>query len=161
MPAGEPIPVYGRGENIRDWLYVEDHCRALCTVVERGRVGETYNIGGNNEQKNIDLVKTLCQLLDDLSPGTIATAKQTGSTEEVRGKSHTSLITFVADRPGHDLRYAIDASKIRRELDWTPAQDHVSGFRRTVAWYLENRGWWQQILSGDYRLERLGMANAR
>jgi dTDP-glucose 4,6-dehydratase len=138
---GESIPVYGKGENIRDWLYVGDHAEALCTVLTRGRPGETYNIGGNNERQNIELVRTLCGILDDLRPGP---------------KPHADAITFVTDRPGHDLRYAIDASKIRRELGWTPKEDFHSGFRKTVTWYLENEAWWKRILSGDYRLERLG-----
>ncbi|MCX8107775.1 MAG: GDP-mannose 4,6-dehydratase, partial [Verrucomicrobiae bacterium] len=140
---GEPVPVYGRGENIRDWLYVEDHARALLAVFERGRPGETYNIGGNNEQRNIDLVKMLCRILDEEHP-------------RPDGRSYVEQITFVEDRPGHDLRYAIDASKVRRELGWLPMQDHESGFRKTVRWYLENRTWWEAVLSGKYRLERLG-----
>ncbi len=138
---GEPIPVYGKGENIRDWLYVEDHCEALDFVLHRGRVGETYNVGGNNEITNLNLVRQLCELMDASFP---------------QKPKHSSLITFVADRPGHDLRYAIDASKIRRELGWTPKQDRLSGLKMTVDWYLQNQNWWQQILSGDYRLERLG-----
>jgi dTDP-glucose 4,6-dehydratase len=140
---GEPIPVYGKGENIRDWLYVEDHAEALLAAVSSGKPGETYNIGGNNERRNIDLVTLLCTLLDELRP-------------RADGRSYQEQITFVADRPGHDLRYAIDASKIARELGWTPKQDHESGFRKTVAWYLENASWWQRILDGSYRLERLG-----
>lgn len=143
---GEAIPVYGKGENIRDWLYVEDHCEALLTVITRGKIGETYNIGGNNEQRNIDLVHTLCQLMDELAP-TLGRA--------VEGHS-SSLITFVKDRPGHDMRYAIDATKIKRELGWVPKQDHESGFRKTVEWYLSNSDWWQAILTGKYQLERLG-----
>jgi dTDP-glucose 4,6-dehydratase len=145
---GEPIPVYGKGENIRDWLYVEDHCEALLTVITRGRIGETYNIGGNNEQRNIDLVHTLCDLMDELAPTAGRGAGGEGGS--------SSLITFVKDRPGHDMRYAIDATKIKRELGWTPKQDHESGFRKTVQWYLDNSEWWQTILSGDYQLERLG-----
>jgi dTDP-glucose 4,6-dehydratase len=140
---GEPIPVYGKGENIRDWLYVGDHADALHTVVARGRIGGTYNIGGNNEQRNIDLVRLLCAILDELQPRT-------------DGRSYADQIAFVTDRPGHDLRYAIDASKIKRELGWTPKQDHTSGFRKTVRWYLDNQPWWQAILDGSYRLERLG-----
>ncbi|MFO1066199.1 MAG: dTDP-glucose 4,6-dehydratase [Pirellulales bacterium] len=163
---GEPIPVYGKGENIRDWLYVEDHARALLSVVSRGRVGQTYNIGGNNEKRNIDLVHLLCTLMDELSPDTIPqtsplapqTGRGAGGERLPSEPTHSSLITFVTDRPGHDLRYAIDASKIERELNWKPVQDHESGFRKTVAWYLENKGWWQDILSGSYRLERLGAA---
>jgi dTDP-glucose 4,6-dehydratase len=141
----EPIPVYGRGENIRDWLYVEDHCRALQCVLERGRPGETYNIGGNNEMRNIELVRELCRIMDELHP-------------RADGLGYAEQITFVQDRPGHDLRYAIDASKIARELGWSPQQDRHSGFRATVAWYLEHEAWWQAILSGSYQLERLGAA---
>ena len=140
---GEAIPVYGKGENIRDWLYVVDHADALYTVIAKGRVGETYNIGGYNERKNIDLVKLLCKLLDELKP-------------REDGKSYVEQISFVTDRPGHDLRYAIDASKIKNELGWTPKQDHSSGFRKTVQWYLNNTAWTQQILDGSYQLERLG-----
>ncbi|MDF3056921.1 MAG: hypothetical protein K0R17_1136 [Rariglobus sp.] len=142
---GEPIPVYGRGENIRDWLYVGDHAEALLTVVSRGRPGETYNIGGNNEWRNLDLVRLLCDLLDELRP-------------RADGKPYSHQITFVADRPGHDLRYAIDATKIKNELGWTPHQDHTSGFRRTVRWYLDNEPWWRQILNGSHNLGRLGRA---
>jgi dTDP-glucose 4,6-dehydratase len=140
---GEPIPVYGKGENIRDWLYVGDHAEALHTVIAKGRPGQTYNIGGNNERQNIDLVRLLCALLDELRP-------------RADGLSYTKQITFVTDRPGHDLRYAIDATKIKTELGWTPRQDHTSGFRKTVQWYLDNEAWTANILSGDYKLERLG-----
>jgi dTDP-glucose 4,6-dehydratase len=142
---GEPIPVYGQGENIRDWLHVEDHCRALQAVLERGKPGQTYNIGGNNEKKNIELVTMLCGIMDELRP-------------KSNGDSYAAQITFVKDRPGHDLRYAIDASKIQRELGWSPRHDSQSGFRETIAWYLANEPWWQSILSGSYRLERLGTA---
>jgi dTDP-glucose 4,6-dehydratase len=147
---GEPIPVYGKGENIRDWLYVKDHAEALYTVLSKGRIGETYNIGGNNERQNIELVRMLCQLMDELAPQPV-----TGKLETEQPKAE-SLITFVTDRPGHDMRYAIDSSKIRNELGWEPKEDFESGFRKTVLWYLENQDWWQNILSGDYRLERLG-----
>ncbi len=140
---GETIPVYGKGENIRDWLYVGDHADALYTVLTNGTIGETYNIGGNNERRNIDLVTLLCHLLDELQP-------------RKNGKSYTEQITFVTDRPGHDLRYAIDASKIKRTLGWTPKQDHSSGFRETVQWYLDNTAWTQQILDGSYQMKRLG-----
>jgi dTDP-glucose 4,6-dehydratase len=146
---GEPIPVYGKGENIRDWLYVEDHAEALLTAVEKGSPGQTYNIGGNNEMKNIDLVRLLCRLIDELVPLSSVSCPLLPVPSE-------SLITFVTDRPGHDLRYAIDASKIKTELGWEPKQDHESGFRKTVQWYLDNETWWKEILSGDYRLERLG-----
>jgi dTDP-glucose 4,6-dehydratase len=140
---GEDIPVYGKGINIRDWLYVEDHADALYTVISKGKPGETYNIGGYNERKNIDIVELLCELLDELKP-------------REDKKSYREQITFVTDRPGHDLRYAIDASKIKRDLGWTPKQDHSSGFRKTVEWYLDNSAWTQQILDGSYKLERLG-----
>jgi dTDP-glucose 4,6-dehydratase len=143
--AGRPLPVYGRGENVRDWLFVEDHADALLAVLERGRPGETYAIGGHNELKNLDVVKTVCRLVDELAPG-----------EAPREE----LITFVADRPGHDLRYAIDASRIRAELGWSPAETFETGLRKTVAWYLENRPWWERILSGQYRGERLGLGGA-
>ncbi|MEZ6098835.1 MAG: dTDP-glucose 4,6-dehydratase [Pirellulaceae bacterium] len=139
----EPIPVYGKGENVRDWLYVEDHCRALLTVVQRGRVGETYNVGGNNELTNIKLVEMLCEIMDELRPRS-------------SGVGHAELIRFVEDRPGHDLRYAIDATKIQNELGWRPGHEREQGFRRTVQWYLEHRSWWETILSGEYRLQRLG-----
>ncbi len=142
---GDPIPVYGQGEHIRDWLYVVDHAEALHTVIAKGKLGETYNIGGNNERRNIDLVRLLCSLLDELRPRT-------------DGKKYDSQITFVTDRPGHDLRYAIDASKIKRELGWTPKQDHSSGFRKTVQWYLDHESWTAAILNGSYKLERLGKA---
>ena len=140
---GDPIPVYGKGENIRDWLYVEDHAEALIAAVEKGRVGQTYCIGGDNERRNIDLVRILCRILDELRPRS-------------DGKSYADQITFVQDRPGHDMRYAIDASKARHELGWEPKQDHESGFRKTVQWYLDNESWWKAILDGSYRLERLG-----
>ena len=140
---GEPIPVYGKGENIRDWLYVGDHADALHTVMTNGQPGHTYNIGGNNERRNIDLVHLLCGLLDELHP-------------RADGRPYAEQITFVADRPGHDLRYAIDAGKIRSELGWSPKQDHSSGFRKTVQWYLENPTWIANILNGNYQLERLG-----
>jgi dTDP-glucose 4,6-dehydratase len=139
----DPIPVYGKGENVRDWLYVGDHAEALHTVIAEGRLGQTYNIGGNNERQNIDLVRLLCGLLDELRP-------------RKDGRKYADQITFVTDRPGHDLRYAIDASKIKRELGWTPKQDHTSGFRKTVQWYLDNEAWWKGILDGSYKLERLG-----
>jgi dTDP-glucose 4,6-dehydratase len=145
---GEPIPVYGKGENIRDWLYVEDHAAALLAAVSRGKPGQTYNVGGNNEMRNIDLVCLLCRILDDELAKRPALRSAPSASE--------SLITFVTDRPGHDLRYAIDASKIKAELGWEPLQDHESGFRKTVAWYLDNEQWWQEILSGDYKLQRLG-----
>jgi dTDP-glucose 4,6-dehydratase len=143
----EPIPVYGKGENVRDWLFVEDHVRALRIVMERGAPGETYNVGGNSERRNIDLVRTVCAILDELRPSGLP-------------DGYASLITFVKDRPGHDLRYAIDASKIAAELGWTPQETFESGMRRTVAWYLANQPWWERVLSGKYRLERLGHGTA-
>ena len=160
---GEPIPVYGKGENVRDWLYVEDHCEALSLVVQHGKPGETYNIGGNNEKRNIDLVHLLCETLDELAPANNLTSLRpvSGRGAGGEGLSYSQLITFVTDRPGHDLRYAIDASKIRRELGWTPKQDHASGFRKTVKWYLDNQEWCQAILSGDYRLERQGVSSSK
>ncbi len=146
--AGEPIPVYGAGENIRDWLYVEDHAEALLTVLKKGKVGETYNVGGNNEMTNIDLIKLLCTILDELVP----------VSSESSIKSYSDLITYVTDRPGHDLRYAIDASKIKNDLGWEPKQDPKSGFKQTVQWYLDNETWWSAILDGSYQMERLGSA---
>lgn len=141
---GEPIPIYGRGENVRDWLYVEDHATALRLVLDRGRVGETYNIGGSVERRNIDVARAVCTMLDELLP-------------ESPHRPHENLIIFVADRPGHDLRYAIDSSKIENELGWAPQESFETGLKRTVAWYLENRQWWGRILSGEYRVERLGL----
>lgn len=145
--AGKPLPVYGKGNQIRDWLYVEDHARALYKVVTEGVVGETYNIGGHNEKQNIDVVKTLCAILEELAP--IANSTLTIPNYE-------SLITYVQDRPGHDLRYAIDASKIERELGWKPEETFETGLRKTVQWYLNNKDWWQAVLDGSYKLERLG-----
>ena len=141
---GKPLPIYGDGQNIRDWLFVEDHCRALRRVLADGRPGETYNIGGNCEQKNIDVVKTICRAVDELRPG-------------LPHSPCESLITFVADRPGHDRRYAIDAGKIRRELGWRPEHDFASGISRTVEWYLDNPQWIARVGSGAYRRERLGL----
>lgn len=144
---GKPLPIYGDGQQIRDWLYVEDHARALVTVATTGIVGETYNIGGHNEQKNLHVVHTICELLEELAPG----RKPSGI------GFYCDLITFVKDRPGHDARYAIDASKIERELGWVPQETFESGMRKTVRWYLDNEQWWQRVLSGAYQLERLGM----
>jgi dTDP-glucose 4,6-dehydratase len=140
---GEPIPIYGRGENVRDWLYVEDHAAALWLVVSQGRVGETYNIGGDSERSNIEVIRRLCRILDEIKP-------------RADGVSYRSQITFVADRPGHDFRYAMDASKLRSELGWTPKQSFESGLQQTIQWYLDNEWWWQGVLDGSYRLERLG-----
>ncbi|WP_145010183.1 dTDP-glucose 4,6-dehydratase [Pseudomonas oryzihabitans] len=144
---GKPLPIYGDGSQVRDWLFVEDHARALYTVVTQGEVGETYNIGGHNEKRNLQVVETICDLLEELAP------QKPAGVERYR-----DLITFVKDRPGHDMRYAIDASKIGRELGWTPAETFETGMRKTVTWYLNNREWWQRVLSGAYRLERLGEA---
>lgn len=142
---GKPLPVYGDGMQIRDWLFVEDHARALYQVVTEGVVGETYNIGGHNEKTNIEVVKTICTLLEELVP------------EKPAGVArYEDLITFVQDRPGHDVRYAIDAAKIGRELGWKPQETFESGIRKTVQWYLDNKTWWQNVLNGNYRLERLG-----
>ena len=141
--AGKPLPVYGDGSQIRDWLYVEDHARALVEVVTRGEIGETYNIGGHNEKRNLEVVETICALLDELKPA-------------ADGRSYKELITFVKDRPGHDRRYAIDASKIERELGWKPQETFESGIRKTVQWYLDNRQWWERVLNGSYQLGRLG-----
>lgn len=135
---GKPLPVYGDGQNVRDWLYVGDHCQALETVLQKGKEGETYNIGGNNEVKNLDLVTLLCELMDELAP-------------ELPVKPASQLITFVKDRAGHDRRYAIDASKIRTELGWTPQETVEQGLRKTIQWYLANPDWWQPLLSEDYK----------
>jgi dTDP-glucose 4,6-dehydratase len=140
--AGEPLPVYGKGDNVRDWLYVDDHARALRLVLERGRIGDSYNIGGNCERQNLEVVHTLCDLLDELAPA---------------AQPRRSLITYVADRPGHDKRYAIDASKIARDLGWQPGETFETGLRKTVQWYLENRPWWQAIRDGSYQGQRLGL----
>ncbi|USD60276.1 dTDP-glucose 4,6-dehydratase [Vibrio sp. SCSIO 43140] len=142
---GKSLPVYGDGLQIRDWLFVEDHARALYKVVTEGVVGETYNIGGHNEKANIEVVKTVCALLEELVPN------------KPQGVAHyQDLITYVTDRPGHDVRYAIDASKIERELGWTPEETFESGIRKTVEWYLNNREWWSRVLDGSYSRERLG-----
>ncbi|MGI9830124.1 dTDP-glucose 4,6-dehydratase [Vibrio vulnificus] len=142
---GKPLPVYGDGMQIRDWLFVEDHARALYKVVTEGEIGETYNIGGHNEKANIEVVKTICSLLEEFRPS---------KPEDV--ESYESLITYVKDRPGHDVRYAIDATKIAQELNWTPEETFDSGIRKTVEWYLNNQHWWQRVLDGSYSLERLG-----
>ena len=145
--AGRPLPVYGDGSQIRDWLFVEDHARALYKVITEGAVGETYNIGGHNERRNIDVVKTICSVLEELAP------------EKPKGiNAYEDLITFVADRPGHDVRYAIDASKIQRELNWVPEETFATGIRKTVVWYLNNKDWWCRVQDGSYQGERLGLA---
>lgn len=141
----KPLPIYGKGDQIRDWLFVEDHARALYKVVTEGIVGETYNIGGHNEKQNIDVVKTICQILDDLKP-------------QSNGQKYETLITFVKDRPGHDLRYAIDAKKIEKELGWKPQETFETGIRKTVEWYLNNLDWCRRVQDGSYQRERLGVS---
>jgi dTDP-glucose 4,6-dehydratase len=144
---GNSIPVYGKGINVRDWIYVEDHVNALLTVAQKGKPGETYLVGTRNEQKNLDLIRKICTLMDELISEPLVI-------------NHESLIEFVKDRPGHDLRYAIDPEKIEKELDWKPAYSFEEGMRNTVRWYLENQNWCEQILNGSYRLERLGLEGA-
>ena len=139
-----PLPVYGTGNNIRDWLYVTDHCRAIRLVMEKGQIGETYNIGGNNELKNIDIVNSICSILDKLRPSPNKT-------------SYKKLITFVEDRPGHDFRYAIDSSKIQKKLNWKPIESFETGIFKTIKWYLENESWWRKIQNKKYNQERLGL----
>jgi dTDP-glucose 4,6-dehydratase len=141
--SGQPMPIYGRGDNIRDWLYVEDHARALRLVLERGTVGETYSIGGINEKTNLAVVETICDLLDALRPA---------------GGPHRRLMSFVSDRPGHDHRYAIDTAKIERTLGWKPTETFETGLKKTVQWYLDNEPWWRAIQNGSYAGERLGTA---
>ena len=140
--AGKPLPIYGDGRQIRDWLYVADHCRAVCRVLEAGRLGETYNIGGWNEQPNLEVVHTICDMLDELAPP---------AARHLPCATYRSLITFVKDRPGHDRRYAIDATKIERELGWKPAETFETGIRKTVRWYLDHQQWVQNVTSGSYR----------
>mgnify|MGYP003490730840 FL=1 len=142
---GKPLPIYGKGNQIRDWLFVEDHAQALYQVVTQGKVGETYNIGGHNEKQNIEVVKTICKILDELKPQT-------------NTQPYESLITFVKDRPGHDLRYAIDATKIESELSWRPQETFETGIRKTVIWYLENLEWCRRVQDGSYQRERLGVS---
>ena len=141
---GTPLPVYGKGENVRDWLFVGDHCDAIHTVLAKGEMGETYNIGGNNEIKNIDVVTIICSLLDEISP-------------REDGSSYSDLITFVKDRPGHDFRYAIDAGKIQNDLGWSPNESFETGIRKTIHWYLDNQNWWKAIQNNNYKQERLGV----
>lgn len=143
---GKPLPVYGKGDQIRDWLYVEDHARALYKVVTEGSVGQTYNIGGHNEKTNLEVVKTICRILDELKPNHPGNITR-----------YEELITHVTDRPGHDKRYAIDAGKINKELDWMPQETFETGIRKTVQWYIDNQAWWQNVLDGSYRRERLGL----
>ena len=142
----KPLPVYGKGENIRDWLYVEDHCDAIYTILQKGTIGETYNVGGNNEIKNIQIVEEICDVLNDIHPA--------GS-----GKSYHELITFVKDRPGHDFRYAIDASKLKKEIGWEPKESFNTGIQKTIEWYLKNEEWWRIIQENTYKQERLGISN--
>jgi len=143
---GQSLPVYGRGENVRDWLHVEDHAEALTLVLQKGEPGQTYNVGGDSERRNVDVVRTICALLDEMLPNTV-------------NRPHAKLIEFVTDRPGHDARYAIDAGKIARDLGWRPRRSFEEGLRQTVRWYLDNRGWWERVMSGAYRGERLGLKN--
>lgn len=145
--AGEPLPVYGTGQNVRDWLYVDDHVRALATVFERGTPGESYMVGGHSERTNLAVVETICDRLDHIRP-------------RADGKSYRDQITFVADRPGHDFRYAIDATKLERELGWRPRENFETGIDRTIRWYLDNEAWWRPIQSGAYAGERLGLKSA-
>ncbi len=144
---GKPLPVYGRGENVRDWLFVDDHVAALQVVLLQGEPGQTYNVGGNSERRNIDVVRTICGVLDELRP-------------RKDRERHEHLIEYVRDRPGHDLRYAIDATKIREALGWSPAETFESGIEKTVRWYLDNKAWWQPILDGSYQGQRLGLASS-
>ncbi len=164
---GKPLPIYGKGDQIRDWLYVEDHARALYKVVTEGEIGETYNIGGHNEKQNIEVVETICEILDELRPLMEASAPvQKHDAAPVRAghardrgisdTSYKSLITYVTDRPGHDRRYAIDASKIAKELNWQPEETFESGIRKTVQWYLDNQQWCKNVQDGSYKRERLG-----
>lgn len=160
---GKPLPIYGKGDQIRDWLYVEDHARALYKVVTEGEIGETYNIGGHNEKQNIEVVETICEILDELRPlddGAAsvgrASARQVGLKADLQN-SYKSLITYVTDRPGHDRRYAIDASKIAKELNWQPEETFESGIRKTVQWYLDNQQWCKNVQDGSYQRERLGV----
>ena len=142
----KPLPVYGKGDNVRDWLYVADHCDAIYSVLRNGRIGSTYNIGGNNEMQNIDIVKIICRKMDELSP-------------RINGTKYEALITYVDDRPGHDFRYAIDASKIKNELGWSPKKSFETGIEKTILWYLDNKEWWESIQNNTYQQERLGVVN--
>ena len=146
--SGKIIPIYGKGDQIRDWLYVEDHAKALIKVFQEGRIGETYNIGGNSEKNNLQVVKSICNILEELLP--IKKSK-------LNINNYKDLITFVEDRPGHDARYAVDADKIEKELNWMPQETFKSGMKKTVKWYLNNRIWWERVLDGSYQGERLGL----
>ena len=139
----KPLPVYGEGLNVRDWLFVEDHCDAIYEVLQHGKIGDTYNIGGHNEIRNINIVNTICSILDELNPRS-------------NNQSYSELITYVKDRPGHDFRYAIDASKIKTDLGWTPKETFKTGIRKTIQWYLDHEDWWRKIQDGTYNQERLG-----
>ncbi|MBT2801099.1 dTDP-glucose 4,6-dehydratase [Halomonas sp. ISL-56] len=162
--AGKPLPVYGDGQQIRDWLYVEDHARALIKVATEGQVGETYNIGGHNEKANIEVVEAICEILDEWVVGeelgvrgsSLPLTSPQGAHPSQAKRSHKDLITFVTDRPGHDVRYAIDASKIERELGWVPEETFETGLRKTVQWYLANETWWKRVQDGSYQGQRLG-----
>ena len=140
------LPIYGDGKNIRDWLYVEDHCDAIYTVLQNGTIGDTYNIGGNNEIQNIQIINTICSIMDELKP-------------RENGEKYSQLITYVKDRPGHDFRYAIDASKIKNDLNWVPKENFETGIKKTIHWYLENEQWWKDIQDNTYQQERLGAIN--
>jgi len=140
----KPLPVYGEGLNVRDWLFVEDHCDAIYSVLQHGAIGETYNIGGHNEIRNINIVNTICSILDELKPRS-------------NHQSYSELITYVTDRPGHDFRYAIDASKIKTDLGWEPKETFETGIRKTIQWYLDHEDWWRKIQDGTYNQERLGI----
>ena len=144
--AGKPLPIYGDGQQIRDWLYVEDHCNAIRAVLEKGTPGEVYTVGGNNEKANLEIVHTICDSLDEMAP-------------QASGKPYQSLITFVNDRPGHDRRYAIDSGKIQRQLGWTPKETFATGLKKTIRWYLDHQTWVERVMSGAYRGERLGLGS--
>lgn len=148
--AGKPLPVYGKGNQIRDWLYVEDHAKALYKVVTEGTIGETYNIGGHNEKQNIEVVKGICEILDELVPI---------DSSRLNIKKYEELITHIPDRPGHDLRYAIDASKIEKELSWKPEETFETGLRKTVEWFINNKSWWKNILDNKFQMKRLGQGD--
>ncbi|MDH4321357.1 MAG: GDP-mannose 4,6-dehydratase, partial [Desulfobulbaceae bacterium] len=152
---GKPLPIYGDGLNVRDWLYVDDHCRGIELAIKKGKVGEVYNIGGNNEWTNIDIVSHLCALMDEMVAADTALADRFPQTPAAMGKRSESLITYVRDRAGHDRRYAIDAAKSRAELGYEPAESFPSGIRKTVAWYLANEPWWRAVLDGSYHREWL------
>jgi dTDP-glucose 4,6-dehydratase len=148
---GKPLPVYGDGLNVRDWLYVEDHCRAIDRVIGAGKVGETYNVGGRNEWKNIDIVRLLCRLIDEAFRADSSLSRRFPRSPAARGRAGEDLISFVTDRPGHDRRYAIDATKIERELGFCPSESFETGIQKTIAWYLANEPWWRSVMDGSYR----------